>query len=614
MQTRNWGLFVVSMVAGCGGGGGADEKEPVHATSRQAIIVPPMDDRTQLGVSELLGSPLRAVGKIPGCSATKIASNYLVSASHCFPRVPNPANTTFYPAFVPNQPNASVGIKRVLLGTQGLSKPCISNADCSSGSCDNGACNYFEGGADFALLEVDPQTFNANGSTLTPTWDAVPTAELVIQAPPPPPGGVSASAVGYSADAAMMGFAGRHAGCMLTQRHWIAGMYQTSCDFQGGASGGAIFRFDGSPETQHTGIISGNGDGATFNAVADNYPPYWSPWDPGGIAAVLNADGRVHVYASDHARWNQMMLRAQFTTTGYYPTTWDTWRDVRSGIAVPNPGRVSGALFDARQFVFMVGSDQQVYANIQVVPSGNLTGWQGYFHGDPVATSVVDIASNATSTTLFQYLLRTGGNLVLKRKVGVHNAAWEPWQTITPSGKYDKVAANDAQGVPLVLLGGSQLDVTWATDTAGTSWIKPKDFSEVGLRGGLPIDSCLLDFELGRTLDGKLDAFALITESCSGSPTPAIWRRTKLKTSIGGEWAGWYRYRSLTESYSLPGVPLGIPNPQLAGATGLGLLPNHALRGDGLIVIARGNLYASFWADAANYEGWAPFYGPVRPW
>jgi hypothetical protein len=59
---------------------------------------------------------------------------------------------------------------------------------------------------------------------------------------------------------------------------------------------------------------------------------------------------------------------------------------------------------------------------------------------------------------------------------------------------------------------------------------------------------------------------------------------------------------------------LGIPNPQLTGATGLGLLPTNSMRGDGLLVIARGNIYMSFWASATNYEGWAPFYGPVRPW
>ena len=57
----------------------------------------------------------------------------------------------------------------------------------------------------------------------------------------------------------------------------------------------------------------------------------------------------------------------------------------------------------------------------------------------------------------------------------------------------------------------------------------------------------------------------------------------------------------------------GIPNPQLAGATGMGLLPTNTNRGDGLIIISRGNLYASFWGSATNYEGWAPFDGPVRP-
>lgn len=603
-------VAAIAIAIGAAFGFGMPDRE---IDSLQApVVIGPTDSRMLLGVAQLTNSPLRATGQIPGCSATKITSVNLVSAAHCFQKHPDPSLTTFFPARVPGQPDASIRVKRIILGTQGLSKPCMVNTDCASGICQ-GTCNYFEGGADFAILEVDPATFVSNGSTLTPTWDSVPAAELVIQvAPPPSPNGVAVSALGYSSDVG--GFNGIHRNCQLTQRDpSFPGMFLSNCDWVNGASGGGIFRFTGMPETQLTALVSGNGDGVTFNRAADTYPPYWSPWDPGGVTAVLNADGRVHAYASDRARFNQMMLRAQFTTTGFYPTTFDTWRDVRGGVSVPNPARASSVLYDSRQFIFMVGSDQRVYANIQVVPSGNLTGWQGFFPGDGRSEGVLDIASDASSTILFQYLLRNGGQLVLKRKIGGHARAWEPWQIITSSGQFNKVAANNTQGFPVAILGGSALSVTWARDLAGTNWVAPQNFSQFGQPGGLPSGSCILDFELGRTLDDRLDAFVLLNEGCNAA-TPAIWRRTKTTNISGSAWGDWFRYRSLTDSFSAPGVAMGIPNPQLAGATGMGLLPTNAMRGDGLIIISRGNLYASFWGSATAYEGWAPFYGPVRPW
>jgi len=602
--------IAIAIGAAFGFGMSAREIESLQAP----VVIGPTDSRTPLDVAQLTNSPLRATGQIPGCSATKITSVYLVSASHCFQRHPNPSLTTFSPARVPGQPNASIGVKRIILGTQGLSKPCIIPTDCASGICQ-GTCNYFEGGADFAILEVDPATFVSNGSTLTPTWDSVPAAELVIQAaPPPPPNGVAVSAIGYSSDPAVQGFNVIHRNCQLTQRDpFNAGMFLSNCDWVNGASGGGIFRFTaGMLETQLTALVSGNGDGVTFNRAADTYPPYWSPWDPGGVTAVLNADGRVHAYASDRARSNQMMLRAQFTTTGLYPTTFDTWRDVRGGVSVPNPGRASSVLYDSRQFIFMVGSDRRVYANSQVVPSGNLTGWQGFFPGDRMSEGVLDIASDASSRILFQYLLRSNGQLVLKRKIGGHARAWEPWQVITRSGRFNKIAANNTQGFPVTILGGSALSETWATDLAGTNWVAPQNFSQLGQPGGLPSGSCILDFELGRTIDGRLDAFVLLNERCSAA-TPAIWRRTKTTNISGSAWGDWFRYRSVTDSFSALGVAMGIPNPQLEGATGMGLLPTNAMRGDGLIIISRGNLYASFWGSATPTKAGHRFTVPCDP-
>jgi V8-like Glu-specific endopeptidase len=614
MSWNRWCSFVVFALA-VAGIGPADEGSVPRLEQRREVVIG-NDDRVRLSAAMLAGaeSHLRAVGRLGGCSATKITSTTLISAAHCFGDHPDPTSISFSPASVPGQPNAVIGIRQIIKGSGAtFTQPCASDGNCASGQCDtvNNRCVYFEGGADFALLEVEPSTFSANGSTLTPTWASVPTAELVADVNPPPSGGIPVSAVGYSGD--LQGFNGLHRNCRLVSRgSGFQGMYFSDCDTEGGASGGAVFRFShGAKETQLTGIVSGHG--SPFNRISDTLTAYWSPWKPGGVTAVLNADGRVHAYASDQARWNQMMLRAQTTTSGQYQRRFDQWRDVRGGLSVPTPGRASSVLYDSRQFIFMVGSDQRVYANWQAVPSGNLLGWATYFGGDPIATSVLDVASDTSDNILFQYLLRSTG-LVLKRKTGGHTGPWQAWQNILVSNSFTKVAANNTQGFPVAILASSSLlFVTWSNDTTGTAWVAPQNFAQVGQAGGLPSGACYLDVELGTTLDGKLDAFVLLHEGCNPA-SPAIWRRTKTTAIAGSAWGDWFRYRSLAGSLSAPGVALGVPNPVLAGATGLGLLPNDAARGDGLLLISRGNIYSSFWGSSTNFVGWVPFYGPNRFW
>jgi hypothetical protein len=155
--------------------------------------------------------------------------------------------------------------------------------------------------------------------------------------------------------------------------------------------------------------------------------------------------------------------------------------------------------------------------------------------------------------------------------------------------------------------------VQWSSNASGTSWVGSQDFAQSGQVGGLPAGACFLDVKLGKTLDDRLDAFVLLREGCNPA-SPAIWRRTKTSAMAGSAWGEWFRYRSLTDSFSAPGFSLGIPNPVLAGATGLGLLPNDASRGDGLLLISRGNIYSSFWGSQAAFVGWIPFYGPSRYW
>lgn len=343
---------------------------------------------------------------------------------------------------------------------------------------------------------------------------------------------------------------------------------------------------------------------ADGNTVVDTLAAYWAPWDAVSAVALLNSDGRVHVYATDRARLNQVSLRPQANTTATpYNARFDRWADARGGVAVPNPTRLSGALHDGRQFVFAVGEDANVYANWQTVAAGLLGGWQNFFGSQTANTG--DVATDSTSPTssggiLYQYVQKSTGELLLKRKSGAWNANWLDWQTLATASGLNRISAANTQGFP-VLVGinvstsSPQIKITWG-DSAGLSFVSLQQFGD-----GLPAGMCFSDVKIGQTNDGKLDVFLLANPSCGGNQTREVWRRTKLSSAAGSAWGSWQQYRA--------------GDAQLNGATALALFPPDPSRGDGLVVISRGAVYHSTWGPSAtNYMGWVPFYGPANPW
>jgi hypothetical protein len=284
------------------------------------------------------------------------------------------------------------------------------------------------------------------------------------------------------------------------------------------------------------------------------------------------------------------------------------WRDRH------HPGVADGSLYDNRQFVFAIGSDSRVYANWQTTPNGGFQGWTDFFGTDPMTSGVVDVASDTptprTVGPMYQYLLRSNGAVVMRRKTGGWAGPWDPWSSIATVPGLTRVTAAMTEDYPvLVLADATNVYVTWG-QPGGSNWVSPQWFSD-----GLPASRCLTDVEMGKTVTGELDVFLLLREQCDPNRV-AIYRRTKQNASAGSAWGNWTRYRATAPAF--PGGPNDlVSSSELIGATALALLPPRAARGDGLLVISQGAIYESAWRNASpapHFLGWLPFYGPVRPW
>lgn len=615
------------------------------------------DPRSRLDQSFFTANPrFRAVGTIefrtggvwggPACSATKVTPGHVLTAAHCpFSVNTNPSDVRFRPAAIctagvagcvppTGTSNASISFRRIVRGTGGPFRSCTSRTECADSAavpgqaclcpvqgvaptnCAVGFCDYYEAGADFVILEIEPSSFTA--SALVPTWESIAAFELGVE---PGTNTVAATSAGYSGDfLGATGFGSIDRNCQLLERvqesgFWFDGIRRSNCSWMSGQSGGPLLAYAGGAETKVVGITNGGpcvyaSSYSTPNAnlVTDTFAAYWSPWDARGITANLNADGRVHVYATDGARLNQIMLRYQYTTSQTTPHrySFSSWADARSPafVSPPNPTRMSSALYDQRQFVFAVGSDQRVYANWQTAPNANLNGWDWFFGSDSQTAGVIDIATDSTSPTqpdgrFYQYILNSSGTIHLRGKSGGWNGSWGAWQTLASGTSNTRIAASHTGPYPVVVAISPQapfVSIAWG-GSDGTSWVALQNFG-----GGSVLPSWMapIDIKLGQTNDGRLVAYLLGTEA---SGAKKIWRRVKSTSSPGSAWNEWEEYRS--------------SSPELNGATALGLLPPHGSRGDELLLVSDGRIFSSFWNANAlppTFEGWAPFYGPIRPW
>jgi hypothetical protein len=601
--------------------------------SRGQPLIIGADNRVPVSTSVLSGAPqLKAIGlvvhadhpTVGACTGFKISPNLVVTAAHCLSPDVDSSRLRFWPAAELNGASGPlsnyfgpvVSITRVVRGTGGLRAPCLGSVACGAWQClaaptSGLACSAFEKGADFALLEVSPASFFRPNSTV-PAWDSVPSLTLEAGAST----GALVTTVAYQTLPTLANTALAQKNCTLgthvTPDTFWSGVMRTDCDLNEGASGAPVMVSTGGTSWTESrvvamvGVDAGVGRSPALeqaNEVFDIQSVVGSPWDAVGLAASRDDNGTMSIFATDRARPNQLMRRAELVATPAPDplVRLDSWRDFRGGLSVPDPTRLAATLYDGRQFVFAVGADQRVYANWQQTPNSSFGGWAWFFENDTATTSVIDVATDGSTSSMFVYLLRSNGTLAVKRKwAGWAGPWWGGWSVVGTNAGLLRISAANTESYP-VMVGITQTDavITWAQPD-GSGWVGLQPFTD-----SLPSGLCNKDIKIGLTPTGKLDVFLLAHQNCDPAQA-AIFRRTKTSASAGSPWGSWSRYRSTSDTDS----------PELTQATSLALLPPRAQRGDGIVFISRGAMFTSGWnlQTPPTFLGWTPFYGPVRPW
>lgn len=535
---------------------GVDQETP-NTNETASPVIWGSDDRVPLGDAAFSATAAaRAIGRLEGtgtCTATHIGGNLLVTARHCFSDTVDPASLVFRPAFT--GPGTAANI---------AARPSIRGRRYIRGTGDDGKFNQYDGygfgtyhpGNDWALIEVDPATYSRGtggpGVPIFPaSWSGWPAIRLG-SLPNPIRSPMLVTAIGYSADFyAAMNAPGMHVGCEV-RRDGVCnaanasegdGIVLTSCESNGGASGGPVVQGWGT-DPQIVGIMAGNGFTApTYNDDIANKLVNVNgintvPRRAGGITFTPMGNGVTLAVASDTSSLGQVRWNNFDSVDGIHPRhAWRPWGDVAStGLTF---GRMTSTFTPDRHAWIFSLTNAGILNRVETVP-GSWSAWELWFPGSAMSIGAIDVEAASTSSVPVQvYSLHSDGSLRTRRKVGTsYLAAWGNEQSLGQVAAGRALAVGTVEGYQqLFVIRPNDVLTSWETQPGSNQWTTWYPFYT-----GLPNGLDMLDITSRNDQYGRMQVY-LLARAPSGEAT--IYSRTKTSAVAGSPWGEWQRYLSV---------------------------------------------------------------------
>lgn len=475
-------IGVVTVLASCG-----RDLSPVSPAveynSRTDGLICGADSRAPI---PNLTFPRGAVGRIPGCTATIIATNKILTAAHCLssglpdggPAVPNaPGSVVFEPQLgIPGAPTQTASGVRITRGR-----------DSSDGNASG----------DWAIVTLNTDLQALLGSNYQQMHRVIPAtapfaATLFGYHKSYPDGGTDL----YESVPAT-----ETCSANVVQN----GMVYHNCDTNNGGSGGPLWRLNGGI-AELVGVSAHHANdflcvGTNGNASTSGLMYALAPDNAGGIAAARTSNGRTIVFASDKD-WSLVATRQHATTSpGSSFTPWNALDSAASGT---KSKMAAVTLENGNQQVWLIES-QNLKTKWQSCTDGCWSAWNSHSTPAPVR----DVAtSGAAGVTTHLFILDTSNRIWASHKLGNWSSAWSAWVLIGTRSGAKAIAAVAFGGTNQVFVayGGSIPMYGGLYGGAETAW--GSNGSYTGLASLFLDDRAWLAIAAGTLQDGRVSIVA----------------------------------------------------------------------------------------------------------
>jgi len=615
MQMGNCCVWLL-LAVGCPGVLGCSDSAVGEASgSLEQGLFYGADDRQAMTEASFSTWPhLRAVGWLEttvGCTATLVAANTLLTATHCIPQGFAPSDILFHPAFV-GVPNSG----------DEATHPSVRASSWFNATANSAGLEKFFGyvpGNDWAIIHLDPSTYQRGSASYPATLAEFPTLPVNLLTFPIQSAGVDTTHIGYSADF----FTANNAGFRSTGKLRVDGICSTDAgqrsegpgvvlsdvERNGGSSGGPLFtNAFTAGSTAILATVGGGQEGSAPSWTQSNANKEvssagfaFAPWQANGLAFTNDPNGQRWAFAADSTFFNGLRFTAgQNTTYPHYPASnWFDFRDAGTTPVAQVFRRMAAATTsDGHMWVATLDGTGQVWN--KVASAGTTFGtWRTWFPGSAVGGNARGVAlASSAPTTIRMWVLHNDCTVEVRRKTGAWNGSWTATQQLGSAGA-------NCQGIAVATTGGFQqafvstssgIVTQWETGSA--TWSGWFNFAD-----GLPADLVPIDVAAGTETASRMMVVLL---GHRGADTVIYYRR-KSTSATGSAWDPWNSYASSGS---------GVTFSELKDATQIAFAPTNSqsvnLFTSIFFISKGGGMYTPAYKNG-SFVNFAPYYAPYTP-